>query len=94
MTPQEIIDVVTAFRDGKAIECIFKIGSDPIWGSLSPQHEFDFSRFNYRVKPKPMELWVNIYPDEKLTFYLSREEADKLKAPNRIRRIRVREVLE
>lgn len=47
MTPQEMIDVITAFRDGKPVET--NDGGSDWWPVLSPQ--FNFHRYNYRVKP-------------------------------------------
>lgn len=47
MTPQEMIDVITAFRDGKPVET--NDGGSDWWPVLSPQ--FNFHRYIYRVKP-------------------------------------------
>lgn len=47
MTPQEMIDVITAFRDGKPVET--NDGGLDWWPVLSPQ--FNFHRYSYRVKP-------------------------------------------
>lgn len=47
MTPQEMIDVITAFRDGKPVET--NDGGSDWWPVLSPH--FNFHRYNYRVKP-------------------------------------------
>lgn len=60
MTPDQIIEVVTAFKNGKKIEYYVKISrqwkeiTDPSW---------NFNDYKYRVKPEPMELWVNLYAD-------------------------------
>ena len=51
MTPQEIIDVVTAFRDGKEIECKEKRYNGNWSANNAPQ--WDFSMFNYRIKSQP-----------------------------------------
>jgi hypothetical protein len=52
MTPDEIIEVVTAFRDGKEIEYEYcrEIPSEWITTTLPA---WNFSDFRYRVKPAP-----------------------------------------
>lgn len=47
MTPQEMIDVIQAYRDGKLVET--NDGGSDWWPVLSPQ--FNFNRFTYRIKP-------------------------------------------
>lgn len=62
MTPDQIIEVVTAFKNGKKIESKFKDYSEAVWND-APNPYWDFSDKDYRVKPEPMELWVNVYDD-------------------------------
>lgn len=57
MTPQEIIDVVTAFRDGKRMEAKHKILGDS-WNILAiPAWNFD--EFDYRVAREPRRVWIH-----------------------------------
>ena len=53
MKPQEMIDVIQAYADGKSIET--NDGGPDWWPVLSPQ--FNFSRFTYRVKPAAPAMW-------------------------------------
>jgi hypothetical protein len=59
MTHDEMIAVIAAHRDGKTIQYCrahrenwVDIESDPVW-------DFQFS--DYRIKPEPLECWVNTY---------------------------------
>jgi hypothetical protein len=55
------------------------------WCSVTRPPEF--------VPPKPLELWVNLYPDGVRIGYQTREEADRAALQNRIRCVRVVEQL-
>lgn len=59
MTPDQIIEVVTAFKNGKTIEARHKAMGD--WHVAVPA--WDFHQFDYRIKPEPLELWVNVFED-------------------------------
>lgn len=72
MTPDQIIEVVTAFKNGKKIE--FKnptIGT--WWEARHPR--WNFYHYDYRVKPEPMELWVNVYDDGSGMGYTNKASA-------------------
>ena len=73
MTPDQIIEVVTAFKNGKKIEAHHKIMGD--WHVAVPA--WDFHQFNYRVKPEPMELWVNEMVDGRWYSYPTKKDALK-----------------
>lgn len=47
MTPQEMIDVIQAYRDGKSVE--YNNGDD-IWIPID-MPTWNFNKFTYRVKP-------------------------------------------
>ena len=72
MTPDQIIEVVTAFKNGKKIEYYVKISrqweeiTDPSW---------NFALVDYRVKPEPMELWVNEFVDGRWSSYPTKKDA-------------------
>lgn len=57
-----------------------------------PNPSWDFFRSEFRVRPKPIEGWVNVYPQAHPMFYRSLEEANDAASPNRIRCVHVREV--
>lgn len=65
MTPDEMIAVLEAFKEGKAIQGVsgdrwFDIQGTPIW---------NFRNYSYRVKPaEPRELWVSVSRQEIRTF--------------------------
>jgi hypothetical protein len=56
MTPKEIIQVVSAFEEGKEIQfrghgCPWVTEPSPVW---------NFFLYEYRVKPEPFECWVKL----------------------------------
>lgn len=72
MTPQEMIDVITAFRDGKPVET--NDGGLDWWPVLSPQ--FNFHRYSYRVKPPELRphwpaVVVSSKPDGTIAYSVS-----------------------
>ena len=61
MNIYEMIAVLTAYKNGEQIQSKhgnyeWQYNASPIW---------DFANTEYRVKPKPLELWVNIYSNNK-----------------------------
>lgn len=71
MTPDQIIEVVTAFKNGKKIECRNKVCGT--WVDATP--DWNFYHYDYRVKPEPMELWVNVYDDGSGMGYTNKASA-------------------
>ncbi len=57
---EEMLEVLKAAAEGKTIQC----RSDPrdLWKDLEA-HEasWDFSYYEYRAKPEPLTLYVNVY---------------------------------
>lgn len=52
--------------------------------------EFDFSNFNYRIKDKPVECWVNVYPNRiSNCTYLSEDHALEQAKADCIRTVRL-----
>jgi hypothetical protein len=54
-----MIAVIAAHRDGKAVQCKYHSAraqwndtENPVWS---------FELFDYRIKPEPLECWVNVY---------------------------------
>ena len=94
MTIREMIAVLEAAERGEAIERQAVDCCCAPW-ILDKAPDWNFRCFNYRVKSKPLEGWINEYPDGPGScFHQSPEEADKYAQPERIRRIHLREVEE
>ena len=97
-TLKEKIEVMQAALGGEEIE-IINLTSDNgnkweplLKPELSP---FSWGGFDYRIKPEPMELWVNVYEhDVENAAYLTQENASNNKSKHCGRTIKVREVIE
>ena len=85
MTHDEIIAVVTAHKSGKTIQWKGKNVSAGDWvDAVRFEPSWDFLCNEYRVKPEPHVLWVNVYdPRGEETYkrtgntYGTREEAER-----------------
>jgi hypothetical protein len=86
MSPQEMIDVIQAHKDGKQIQFSFKTGkpsSDNYWiDAKTPT--WNFTSYNYRIKPKApktMHQYLLYTPSQQYVntswFYSSIEDAIK-----------------
>ena len=72
------IKVMQAFEDGKKIQSSYggkwEDNCDPRW---------DWPKVEYRIKPEPLELWVNFFPNNlpltegSLYVHVDEEEAEK-----------------
>jgi len=65
------------------------------WSDCLPM--WNWGCVKYRVKPRPIEGWINEYPhmnDICVTMHTSPERADGAAEPDRIRRVHMREVVE
>lgn len=63
MTDTEIVQVVEARRDGSRIQFRRRYHENGPWEDTDSKPQWDFIRFDYRVKPeppKPREWWI--YP--------------------------------
>ena len=58
MTHDEMIAVIQADKDGKVIQ-YFCDASGRWIAAKTPQ--WDFQNTQYRIKPEPLECWVNVY---------------------------------
>jgi len=67
MTPQEMINVVQAFEEGKEIEYREKNSKIPWKVALTPC--WNFHNYNYRVKQKEKELYQYLIYNSKLNNY-------------------------
>ncbi len=89
---KKAIEVMQAYVDDKEVESRNVSGSSS-WGSTFTT--WNWSRFEYRIKPKPREFWL--YPfDEGLKVAESRQKAEDYKCEQvggYLGVIKVREVL-
>ena len=89
---QRRIEVMQAAEEGKGLEYKVRAFGDwlecnsPIW---------DWDECDYRVKPKPREVWVNCYNGYMYGPYLSKDVANRNAMPGPGREcIHFREVIE
>ena len=68
---KEKIAVMQAAVDGATIQ---RTCGNGIWMTAWTQ-SWDWDSYEYRVKPEPLTLWVNVYPDRDYP-YRSEIEAD------------------
>ena len=85
------IEVMQAFVDDENIEAKNRNGSSG-WYSVEGDPSWNWSACDFRVRPKPREFWVNIYPHSFAT-YNTKKEADAY-ALQRSVCIKVREVVD
>jgi hypothetical protein len=61
MTHDEMIAVIEHHKNGGEVECISKTnGKRWVYATHIDDGAFDFIKFNYRIKPEPMTLWLEI----------------------------------
>lgn len=68
-------EILNAFVRGERIEWKPKIGADLMWFKVSLEPVWDFYRNDYRVKPKPMEAWANVYTGSPICYHGTEEAA-------------------
>lgn len=93
MTPREIIAVVQHFDAGGEVQVKsinphitrWEDADCPLW---------DFVNQAYRPKPKPLELWVNVYDDKEYRTHESKERALKSSSGACLRTVHMREVID
>ena len=90
MKPEEIIEIVQAFKDGKAIE-YRKEKYSKNWLRLN-FCQFDIVGLEYRIKPTPREFYVNIYKGYSVTHF-NKKAADLHSSPSVSEMIKVVEVI-
>lgn len=79
-TTAEKIKVMQAFENGECIQQKFKSESDICWRgdwckSSDSEPNWDWQALDYRVKPKPREIWVNEYEDGRHLAYNTKLDA-------------------
>ena len=89
MTVEEMIAVLQAYQQCKAIQCR-GVGRGDTWADTSAP-AWDFRNFDYRVRPgEPLEFLIGIDKNNGTVLGIYHE----LKSTNYVRAIRVREVIE
>ena len=90
------IKIMQAALDGEEIEWVKRGSADDTWTTHSriDIHQWDWSTFDYRIKPKPLEFWVNVYEGSGACFgfHTSKLNADQSKTKDCIKTIKVKEV--
>jgi hypothetical protein len=60
MTHDEMIAVIQHHRDGGKVECTIRNGIAWVDAAHLGLAGFDFSGFDYRAKPEPTTLWLEL----------------------------------
>ena len=94
-TLKEKIEVMQAAERGEQIQVsVLCSVSESSWRPC-PGSIFNWEFNDYRVAPKPFEVWVNIYPGNgNICSHPDKETADKFAKKDRIRCVKFREVVE
>ena len=84
------IEVMQAYVDGKTIQ---GCNPDVTWGDVEFP-TWDWSTFNYRVKPEPLTCWVTVLNGSLAsTVHMSEEDANICVHPERNHEWTVRKVV-
>lgn len=83
MKLQDKIAVMEAFAAGKHVESRTHSDMSPDRHQWSPATGpcWDWSHYDYRIKPKIVECWANVYDDGRQFFYSTKEHAVETAAP-------------
>lgn len=96
MTPKEQLEILTAYVAGETIQ--YQAYHESKWRADSicgDNYEFNFQHLNYRKKPKPLECWMNWYPDGPGSPYARKEDAlDAKRDYEEARTVHMREVVD
>jgi len=93
MTPDELREaaaVLLLAADGKQLQ--HRIGDGCPWSDDNLMY-IEPHLYEYRVKPEPIERWVNVFPDGYSTVW-AKEEYAKRNSGNTGRTVHMREVEE
>ena len=95
-TLKEKIEVMQAALDGEKIEVITFDGLNS-WVEISVNAEkiqWCWADMDYRIKPEPMEFWVNVYSNDISAAYRTEKEAVSATNSGYTKTIKVREVID
>ena len=92
------IDAMLAFQNGKDMEYCKLEPHGYEWTTLRKNGtlSFNWQTYDYRIKPKPREFWLNLYRNDGHSFVVhkSEETAKRAADPDLKKTIKVREVIE
>ena len=80
-----MIAVLQAFKKGKAIQSRYRPQQDiDVCWIDATEPSWDWDTFDYRVKPEPRRIWVNMYVNERTprTHFYTLEEAQHAASPD------------
>jgi len=66
----QFLPIIQALADGKTIE----VCEDGVW-TTRPELAYNLDPSQYRIKPEPQKLWVNLYPDGRRDAFLTEDKA-------------------
>lgn len=72
MSIDQIVEVVTAFRDGKKVQSRQRF-ANTCWGDTNSP-DWNFSEFEYRLKREPREFWIVDHRDHEVPRVYSCEQ--------------------
>ena len=88
---KDYLPLVQALIEGKTVQ--YRLLGEK-W-STGGDVDFSLPPDQYRIKPEPREIWVNVYPNEVgCGIYHSREEAIRRCANDTAKQVFFREVIE
>jgi hypothetical protein len=92
MTLDEMLDVITAAKNGEPLQSCMKGTSR--WSDVDVNcWPFNFQINDYRRKPKLLECWVNVYADDNLGgVHTTKEAAGRYASSGIVRRAHLVEV--
>lgn len=94
MTPKEQLDIIAAYVAGETIQYRW-IDSEGWLDAPRTGYIFNFQQITYRIKPKPLELWVNVYDTGWLHAFNHQADAARQSfGQNVLRTVKFREVLD
>ena len=93
---KELLPIITAFANGEEIQCRNQNSSESRMVFVENEFpRFEIEYYEFRIKPKPREFWINIYPSGVGFDCFDTEQKANLKAGSlRSECIRLREVIE
>lgn len=72
-TLKEKIEVMQAALDGEKIEQ--QHFTEDRWVNVAGNISWNWNAMDYRIKPKPLEFWVNVYDDGEKRYFNNKDES-------------------
>ena len=73
---KERTEIQQAFLDGTDIvKRYLGCKADTLWNDCVDIEAFDWGNYDFKIKPKPMEIWVNIYADGDIFGHRNKDSA-------------------